>query len=472
MMQRGDSLLAARGVTDVQDRLVTADEPLAQLQSACGGELPGMLAVPELLELVRQARSMGLRIAREFSAHDGEERITGFVRIHPLAGEQEGGCEMLVETWQRQPHPVAGAGESTEKLDAIDRASAEASGRLDSRQHVQLLGAVAPDARELEAAIARDPGRAWTDYVIVQDVAHRQPLHWRLLDGSRCMLPGSRRHWRVRLLPLGSVGTAPAGFEWLLVPEEPLMDSDDLDKRGDEAMTGPNRLIGSALTPVLRQPIARIIANAETIRARLAGPLREEYTEYAGTIAAAGQHLSGMLDDLADLEVVEAPDFRAAREKVDLADAARRAAGILGVRAQAREIALDLPDEADSCLATAEFRRVLQILMNLIGNAIAYSPADSRVVVRTEPGEGDTVAVSVADEGPGVSEEQAARIFDKFERLGRDNDGGSGLGLYISQRLARAMGGDLGVKSRVNGEDGGGALFRLELPAYPSGDRA
>lgn len=472
MRQRGDSLLAARGVTDAQDRLVTADEPLAELQLACGGEVPGTLAVPELLELVRQARSMGLRIAREFSAHDGEDRITGFVRVHPRPSEQDGGCELLVENWQRQPQSVAGAGEYTEQLDAIDRASAEASGRLDARQHVQLLGGVAPDARELEAAIAREPGRAWTDYVALQDVAHRQPLHWRLLDGSRCMLPGSQRHWRVRLLPLGSVGTAPAGFEWLLVPEEPLTDSDYREEQGNEAITGPDRLIGSALTPVLRQPIARIIANAETIRARLAGPLREEYTEYAGTIAAAGQHLSGMLDDLADLEVVEAPDFRTAREKVDLADAARRAAGILGVRAQAREIALDLPDDADPCLATAEFRRVLQILINLVGNAIAYSPAGSRVAVRTEPGEDGAVAVTVADEGPGVSEEQAARIFDKFERLGRDNDGGSGLGLYISQRLARAMGGDLTVESRANGEDGGGALFRLELPAYHSADRA
>ena len=68
---------------------------------------------------------------------------------------------------------------------------------------------------------------------------------------------------------------------------------------------GPG-LVGRDIAPVLRQPVARIIANAETIRTRLAGPLREEYSEYAGTIASAGQHLAAMLDDLADLEVVEA----------------------------------------------------------------------------------------------------------------------------------------------------------------------
>lgn len=78
-------------------------------------------------------------------------------------------------------------------------------------------------------------------------------------------------------------------------------------------------------------------------------------------------------------------------------------------------------------------------------------------------GEG-RVAVSVADEGPGVTPDQAERIFDKFERLGRDADNGkdkgSGLGLFISHRLAQAMGGSLTVESA----EGGGALFRLELP--------
>ncbi|KPP96633.1 sensor histidine kinase [Erythrobacter sp. HL-111] len=463
MIERGDTLLAARGLTDARDRLVIADEPLADLQAACGGNLPGMLAVPDLLDLVRQARAMGLRLAREFSAHDGEEVVSGFVRIHPREESEGGGCELLVENWQRHPRPLAGSGggEFAEQLDAIDRASAEASGRLDARQRVQLVSAGAPDAKALEQAIADQPGRVWTSYVTLQDIAHRQPMHWRLLDGAHCSLPGSERRWRVRLLPLGTVTTAPAGFEWLLVPQEPLGDGGEGSEE-EAAVSGHGRLIGSALTPVLRQPIARIIANAETIRARLAGPLREEYTEYAGTIVAAGQHLSGMLDDLADLEVVEAPGFSTAREKVDLADAARRAGGILGVRAQARDIALDLPGEHESRIATAEFRRVLQVLLNLIGNAIAYSPAESRVTVRTHAGADGRVAVTVADEGPGVSDEQAARIFDKFERLGRDNDGGSGLGLYISRRLARAMGGDLTVAAG----EGDGAVFRLDLPAH------
>ena len=108
----------------------------------------------------------------------------------------------------------------------------------------------------------------------------------------------------------------------------------------------------------------------------------------------------------------------------------------------------------------AEFRRVLQILLNLIGNAIRYSPEKSTIAIRLEQ-VGPRALVVVADQGPGLSSEDALRVFDKFERLGRSGDGGTGLGLYISRRLARAMKGDLTVAS----EQGNGAAFALELPA-------
>jgi len=76
--------------------------------------------------------------------------------------------------------------------------------------------------------------------------------------------------------------------------------------------------------------------------------------------------------------------------------------------------------------------------------------------------EGDRARLVVADQGEGLSEEQQARVFEKFERLGRQGDGGSGLGLYISRRLARAMDGELTVESAP----GQGARFILDLPSY------
>jgi signal transduction histidine kinase len=139
---------------------------------------------------------------------------------------------------------------------------------------------------------------------------------------------------------------------------------------------------------------------------------------------------------------------------------ARRACGILAVRARQKQIALAAPAGNATLPARAEFRRALQVLLNLIGNAIHYSPENSKVSILLA-GDGARSRLTVSDEGPGMSAEQQARIFDKFERLGRSGDGGSGLGLYISRRLARAMGGDLTVDSA----EGQGARFTLDVPA-------
>ncbi|QYU69781.1 ATP-binding protein [Leptolyngbya sp. 15MV] len=121
---------------------------------------------------------------------------------------------------------------------------------------------------------------------------------------------------------------------------------------------------------------------------------------------------------------------------------------------------LELEGDPRPVLAIGEFRRVLQVLLNLIGNAISYSPEGSTVTVRVRRKK-EMARISVEDEGPGLSAQQQAAVFDKFERLGRGGDGGSGLGLYISRRLALAMGGTLQVRSKP----GEGARFTLALPA-------
>ncbi|MFL0671227.1 MAG: sensor histidine kinase [Erythrobacter sp.] len=462
MIAPSESFAAARGITDERDRLISADTPLALLQERCGGALPGMLAIPELLEQVQHARAIGLRIARSFSAFDGEDVISGFVRINPRGADAGGGCEVLVESWQRSPAAFSGSHALAQYLDAIDRASAEITLRLDARQRVQMAGVLSADAQGLGEAMAARPDALWSDLIELPDVAHRRPLHWRLLDGAMCRVPGSDRTWRARLMPVAEYGAGrePSGFELLLIADEPLA----ADTPPPDDARAQSRMFGRMLAPALRQPLARITANAETIRARLAGPLHQDYCHYAATIASAAQHLSGMLDDLADLEVVEAPGFATLAEDVDLVDAARKAVGILGVRAHDRRITLTVAGEAGAVLATAEFRRVLQILINLVGNAIAYSPEGSTVEIRPEHAGQGRVRVMVRDQGPGISAEQAAHIFEKFERLGRDSAGGtdkgSGLGLYIARLLARAMRGELSVTSAP----GEGAVFTLELP--------
>ena len=208
--------------------------------------------------------------------------------------------------------------------------------------------------------------------------------------------------------------------------------------------------------------MGRIIANAETIAAKMHGALREGYADYAGDIANAARHLQSLIDDMTDLEAVESANFRPADDPIDLADVARRVAGLLGVKASDHHIRLIVPEDSVTAPAVGEFRRVLQIVLNLVGNAIRYSPDGSSVMMQVER-VGDSAILRVIDQGTGIAEDNRERIFAKFERLGRHDDGGSGLGLYISRRIATAL------KRKLDVEYSGpeGSCFRLTLPARP-----
>lgn len=460
-MKAGQGTVLARGISDSDDRLVTAEEPLAGLQRRCGGDLPGMIAAPELLALVRRARLRGLPLANAVTAHDGTETITAWVEVEPQA--QADGCEIRLRSWQSAAIPPEEGGEAERRRIAIDHHIAELSLQLDAGQHIlAVVHHGSADLCEAIEALEAAIGRSWTDVVVPEKLLHQQPLHWRLLDGIAVTVPGSERAWRAVLVPHIRPGFDPSGFELLLLSDEPAPSI--VSKEAPAVAATKRSLVGEDLAPALRQPIARIIANAETIRTRLAGPLADAYAEYAGEIASAGKLLLGLLEDMADLEAVEFEGFTTQPDRIDLSEVARQAAGILNVRAREKNILVEAPDASQVLPATAEFRRVLQVLLNLIGNAIRYSPENSQVRVSLED-RGEVARLIVADQGPGLSEEQQERVFDKFERLGRSGDGGSGLGLYISRSLARAMGGELGVESTP----GQGARFLFDLPADREG---
>ncbi len=454
----GSAPFTARARTDARDWLVEADEPLAGLQLRSGGELPGAIASPALLELVRKARLYGLRLARAIRAQDVSEQVTAWVEVMP--DEDGEGCTIGLSNWQSEPLPDADGVEAEERRAGIARQLGELSARLGARQELLSVDTRAAELEPLVTRMRASLGLPWTEFVTLEGNVHEQPLHWRLLDGARLTLEGSTRHWKAHLVPLGRPEPGSAGFELHLVAEEP-PEEEGAAAEAERPRATFSTAIGREIAPVLRQPIARIIANAETIRTQLAGPLAEEYSAYAADIATAGEHLLALIDDLADLEVVEDEQFATAPDRIDLADLARRAAGILGVRAHERGIAIDAPKPGETAPAVGEFRRVLQVLLNLLGNAIRYSPANSQIWLRVES-DGARARITVADQGEGLTAEQQARLFEKFERLGRSGDGGSGLGLYISRRLARAMDGDLTVDSAP----GQGARFTLELPSF------
>ncbi len=440
-----------RARCDRDGRLLEADEPLSGLQLRNGGEIPGPLAVPALLSLIRTAQKNNIKLSRTIRMLDDGTEVSAWASVEPVAS----GC--LIELGQWRIGGALAQPEDGEAENDLIRHLAEGYAWLDGNQRILAADLQAEDLAQLQAALSDGQGRPWTDFVEITGIAHRQPLHWRLLDRATVRVAGSDRMWRAHILPRpGMPGT---GFELCLVPDS----IRELPEASPD--TGPVRedygdLLGRELAPALRLPIDRIIANARSIQTRLAGPVADQYSTYAADIVHAGGHLLDLVDDLADLEAVESADFQPACEAIDLAEAGRQAAAMLSVKADERQMTLHLPASGLAVPAVGELRRVLQILLNLISNAIRYSTEGTEITVSCGVGSAGHSWISVQDQGLGMDRQQAAKAFAKFERLGRKGDGGSGLGLYISRRLARAMGGELSVES----EPGKGACFTLTLP--------
>jgi signal transduction histidine kinase len=442
----------AHAVVGIDGVLRSADLALVALNQRAGGELGRPLAIPQLATIVRLARRLGIIVSRGVVVADDEADIDLWVRAQP-EGEA---IRLAVSGWREiQPwRPIGRAGDvrasflmgdadwrwETDAALSLTFVSLEAGPRH-GFDAFALLG------QPLTAMFALDSG-ADGALPILDSLARRRPMTAQpaRLRGSDkpVMLSAEVRHDTAGSFA-GFIGSAR-----MIVSNAPVV--------AEEAPLSPT--FTSGLDRALRAPLARIVANADSINAQADGPVQPDYADYAADIASAGRHLLELVDDLVDLQAVERPDFTLAVERIDLADVARRAAGLLSVRAGNADVSISRPALGDLAWALGDFRRVLQILVNLIGNAVRYSPPGSQVSVTVVPAEGH-VAVVVADRGKGIAVEDQARIFEKFERVDPSEAGGNGLGLYIARRLARAMQGDLTVES----VPGDGARFVLTLPA-------
>ena len=447
-----------RGRIDPDGRLIEADPELAGLHLRAGGEEGGTLALPQVAALARLASRLGIVISRSVIVADATSDFDLWVRAQPLEG---GAVELSILNWSEGPaRKPADAREAEREADFL-RAAADWMWETDDKL---LFTSVSPAAA---AAARKTPAD-----LLGKDLTHL----FRLREGEEGTFPiltalAEQRRFDNQLAELRGAGggsyrlggvplidgrgrfagfrgsatriAAPVVSKPLFPPEPP-----------------ETSAFGERLDKALRAPLDHIIANAETICAEPEGPLRKDYGAYASDIAAAGRHLLALVDDLMDLQAIERPDFKPEADEIDLADVARRAAGLLSVRAEARNIRIGRPADDETLPATGEFKRALQIVMNLLTNAIRYTPEGGQVWIRTDR-EGDLAALIIADQGKGVAPEDQDRIFGKFERVDPTEPGGTGLGLYIARRLARAMGGDISLDSAP----GQGARFTFTLPA-------
>jgi PAS domain S-box-containing protein len=214
----------------------------------------------------------------------------------------------------------------------------------------------------------------------------------------------------------------------------------------------------------LRTPLTAIKASADNMLDRLLGDLNEKQTGYLTRIKSNTDRLARLINDLLDLSTIEAGKINLRLMNLPLVALVKEAAESLRPVATEKLIQLKVVSADPKAIAWADRDKVIQVLMNLIGNALKFTPPHGTVTVGVTKNDAAWMQISVTDSGPGIPAEEVSNVFGRFyqiDRAGKQKTQGTGLGLAISKALVEMHGGKIWVESEV----GKGSVFYFTLPA-------
>ncbi|MFA6363847.1 sensor histidine kinase [Methanoregula sp.] len=211
----------------------------------------------------------------------------------------------------------------------------------------------------------------------------------------------------------------------------------------------------------LRTPLNSIIGFSGILLQELAGPLNEEQKKQLGMVSDSSEHLLALINDVLDISKIEAGQLTLANEPVDLRVVLEKVARTVRPLSEKKNLAIELAIAPDAGVIRGDSRRVEQIFLNLMSNAIKFTEQGHvRIECRNE---GENVMVRVKDTGIGIQKADLDKLFKPFSQvetgLTRQYEG-TGLGLSICWKLVNLMGGTIGVES----EPGKGSIFSVSLP--------
>jgi signal transduction histidine kinase len=210
----------------------------------------------------------------------------------------------------------------------------------------------------------------------------------------------------------------------------------------------------------LRTPLNAIIGFSQMMEQAMFGELSERYRSYAGDIRLSGEHLLSIIQDILDLARVESGKLAFEQDYIDLHRIAEECCTMLRPAADRAEIRLVNAIPTDAPVLLADERRIRQILINLIGNAIKFSPRGKDVTVGLED-VADGLALTVADQGIGMTKEETELAFEPFVQLKmgmvRKHEGA---GLGLARRFAEAF----GATAMIDSAPGVGTTVRIRFP--------
>jgi signal transduction histidine kinase len=211
----------------------------------------------------------------------------------------------------------------------------------------------------------------------------------------------------------------------------------------------------------LRTPLNAIIGFSEVLSERMFGEVNEKQAEYLADIQESGRHLLSLINDILDLSKIEAGRMELEPSEFDLPGAIENTLILVRERAQRRAITLERAIDGRLGTIRADERKVKQVLLNLLSNALKFTPEGGRIDVRAKV-EDSVAEISVSDTGVGIAPEDQETVFEEFRQVGTaaKKVEGTGLGLAISRKIIELHGGRIWVQSQV----GSGSTFTFTLP--------
>jgi signal transduction histidine kinase len=211
----------------------------------------------------------------------------------------------------------------------------------------------------------------------------------------------------------------------------------------------------------LRTPLNAVIGFSDALLDRMFGDMNEKQEEYLRDIRESGGHLLSLINDILDLSKVEAGRMELEPTDFDLPQALQNALILVRERATRRGVALDLSVDARVGQIRGDERKVKQVLLNLLSNALKFTPEGGRIDVRASVVNG-MAEISVTDTGVGIASEDQEAVFEEFRQVGTaaKKVEGTGLGLALSRKFIELHGGRIWVKSQL----GAGSTFTFTLP--------
>jgi signal transduction histidine kinase len=239
-------------------------------------------------------------------------------------------------------------------------------------------------------------------------------------------------------------------------------------KMANEKLRELDRLKSSFVSNVsheLRTPLTAIEGLADNLLDGVTGPLTAKQASYMIGIRESTERLERLINDLLDLSVIEAGKAALKPTSFPIMRLLREVTDTLKPMADEKQITVEINSTNGHSMAWADRDKVTQVLTNLIGNAVKFTPRRGKVSMVVDSIKEAWLEVSISDNGPGIPPEEATKIFDEFYQMnqpGRDKSRGVGLGLAISKKLVEMHGGKIGVESTV----GRGSSFSFTIPAY------